>query len=146
MKKDPSQTDPTKPDYWTEARDSVIKLIPFYDPNHKCEVVRGHVFDAVVAELKARVTPAAQNPADRVKQLIDELVALDHPEMTLYAVGFCPKCEATVDHQVDEPFAACECGTGEDCSGPGLIQRLRARITEELPRPESQPLTDDSKR
>lgn len=43
----------------------------------------------------------------------------------LYKAGICPDCEEEVSHFVDEPFASCPCGTGEDCSGPSTIQKLR---------------------
>jgi len=64
MKKNTDQKDPSQPDYWTEARDSIINLIPFYDPNHKCNIVREKVFKWVVDELKAR-TAHAESKLDR---------------------------------------------------------------------------------
>jgi chromosome segregation ATPase len=46
----------------------------------------------------------------------------------LYRLGECSDCEEEVEHHEDEPFASCSCGTGEDCSGPSVIQKLRNEI------------------
>jgi len=61
MKKNPNQDDPREPDYWEEARDSVINLVPFYDPNHHGEIVRGKIFHKIVNELKLRVEVERKN-------------------------------------------------------------------------------------
>jgi hypothetical protein len=42
----------------------------------------------------------------------------------LAALGLCSACRGVVEHQRDEPFADCRCGTAEDTGGPGLLQRL----------------------
>jgi hypothetical protein len=55
MKLNPEQNDPSQPDYWTEARDAILSLCPFYDPHHECNIVRENVFFDVVAELNKRV-------------------------------------------------------------------------------------------
>lgn len=54
MKTDPTITDPRHPAYWPEARDRIMDLCPFYDPNHKCGIVREHVFKDCLNELRER--------------------------------------------------------------------------------------------
>lgn len=46
--------DPTNPDYNPKARDAIMDLCPFYDPNHKCGIVREHVFKDCLTELRER--------------------------------------------------------------------------------------------
>lgn len=46
--------DPKNPEYNAKARDSIMDLCPFYDPNHKCGIVREHVFKDCLTELRER--------------------------------------------------------------------------------------------
>jgi hypothetical protein len=46
--------DPNNPEYNAKARDAIMDLCPFYDPNHKCGIVREHVFKDCLAELRER--------------------------------------------------------------------------------------------
>lgn len=57
------QHDPNMSDYWEEARDAIIKLIPFYDPHHKCGIVREDIFHSVCKELKERAKVANKKAA-----------------------------------------------------------------------------------
>lgn len=47
-------TDPLNPEYNAKARDAIMDLCPFYDPNHKCGIVREKVFRDCLAELRER--------------------------------------------------------------------------------------------
>jgi len=51
---DPSIISPRDPNYNAALRDAVINLAPFYDPNHKCGIVREKVFKGCVTELRER--------------------------------------------------------------------------------------------
>ena len=42
-----------------------------------------------------------------------------------YMIGFCPRCKGPIEHHIDEPFASCRCGTGEDTGRPTLLQRIK---------------------
>ncbi len=64
----------------------------------------------------------------KMKDAIEVLANLPNIRTVLHAVGWCPDCETTIEHEIDEPFSFCQCGQGEDCSGPGLIQRLVMRL------------------
>jgi len=46
--------DPKNPEYNAKARDAIMDICPFYDPNHKCGIVREHVFKDCLAELRER--------------------------------------------------------------------------------------------
>ncbi len=46
----------------------------------------------------------------------------------LYEVGICPVCFGEITHEVNKPFAHCNCRTGEDTGQPPLIQQLRREI------------------
>ncbi len=46
--------DPKNPEYNAKARDAIMDLCPFYDPNHKCGIVREKVFKDCLAELRER--------------------------------------------------------------------------------------------
>ena len=46
--------DPKNPEYDAKARDAIMDLCPFYDPNHKCGIVREHVFKDCLTELRER--------------------------------------------------------------------------------------------
>ena len=47
--------DPSAPEYNAKARDAIMDLCPFYDPNHKCGVVREEVFRDCLKELRGRI-------------------------------------------------------------------------------------------
>ena len=47
-------TDPSHPEYDAAARDAIIDLCPFYDPHHKCGIVREKVFKECLTELRER--------------------------------------------------------------------------------------------
>lgn len=64
--------DPKNPEYNAKARDAIMDLCPFYDPNHKCGVVRDHVFKDCLAELRERERLALE----RVRALESELTNL----------------------------------------------------------------------
>jgi len=49
-----SISDPSHPEYYAEARDAIMNLCGFYDPNHKCVVVRENVFKDCLNELRKR--------------------------------------------------------------------------------------------
>jgi len=57
--------DPSHPDYNAAARDAIMDLCPFYDPHHKCGIVREKVFKEYLTELRDRnrVTLDATNNA-----------------------------------------------------------------------------------
>lgn len=44
-----------------------------------------------------------------------------------YLIGVCPRCCRLIEHHVDEPFASCHCGTGEDTGEPTFLQQLKHR-------------------
>ncbi len=46
--------DPKNPEYNAKARDAIMDLCPFYDPNHKCGIVREHVFRDCLTEMRER--------------------------------------------------------------------------------------------
>ena len=46
--------DPSNPEYNAKARDAIMDLCPFYDPHHKCGIVRENVFKDCLAELRER--------------------------------------------------------------------------------------------
>ncbi|HEY0236998.1 MAG TPA: hypothetical protein VGC86_18380 [Afipia sp.] len=46
--------DPANPEYNAKARDIIMDLSPFYDPNHRCGIVREHVFKDYLIELRER--------------------------------------------------------------------------------------------
>lgn len=46
--------DPSNPEYNAKARDAIMDLCPFYDPNHKCGIVREPVFKGCLNELRER--------------------------------------------------------------------------------------------
>ena len=46
--------DPANPNYNTALRDAVMDQAPFYDPNHKCGIVRENVFKDCLKELRLR--------------------------------------------------------------------------------------------
>lgn len=48
----------------------------------------------------------------------------------LYRLGECPDCEQEVVHYKYEPFASCDCGQIEDCSGPSIVQKLKDKVEE----------------
>lgn len=52
MTNDPN--DPKNPEYNAKARDAIMDLCPFYDPNHKGGIVREHVFRECLTELRER--------------------------------------------------------------------------------------------
>lgn len=43
----------------------------------------------------------------------------------LYKLGWRGECNSQLVHDCDEPFSSCDCGTGEDTDGPGLIQEIK---------------------
>jgi hypothetical protein len=45
---------PRHPEYYAEARDAIMDLCPFYDPNHKGGIVREAVFKSCLQELRER--------------------------------------------------------------------------------------------
>jgi hypothetical protein len=64
--------DPSHPDYNAKARDAIIDLCPFYDPNHKCDIVRAHIFKDCVNELRER-NRLLINKVIALEKLVDEL-------------------------------------------------------------------------
>lgn len=46
--------DPSHPDYNAASRDAIMDLCPFYDPHHKCGIVREQVFKECLTELRER--------------------------------------------------------------------------------------------
>lgn len=75
-------TDPSHPDYNATARDAIMDLCPFYDPHHKCGIVREKVFKECLTELRERnrVTLATlaemKRQQDEASNLAAELVAI----------------------------------------------------------------------
>jgi len=53
--------DPKNPEYNAKARDAIMDLCPFYDPNHKCGIVREHVFKECLTELRERERLAVES-------------------------------------------------------------------------------------
>jgi hypothetical protein len=51
---DDMTNDPSNPEYNAKARDAIMDLCPFYDPNHKCGIVRENVFKDCLSELRER--------------------------------------------------------------------------------------------
>ncbi len=62
-------TDPRHPEYYPEARDAIMDLCPFYDPHHKCAIVREHVFQDCLFELRERERVAKESYFDGAKNL-----------------------------------------------------------------------------
>ena len=56
-------------------------------------------------------------------QLLDE-ASFDDLDTPFYMIGFCPRCKGPIEHHIDEPFASCHCGTGEDTGRPTFLQRI----------------------
>jgi hypothetical protein len=46
--------DPYHTEYNAKARDAIMDLCPFYDPNHRCEIVRGQAFKDCLTEMRNR--------------------------------------------------------------------------------------------
>jgi hypothetical protein len=69
-------TDPSNPEYNAKARDSIMDQAPFYDPNHKCNIVREHVFQGCLAELRHR----NQLLEKQLAETIAPAPSITHPE------------------------------------------------------------------
>lgn len=58
--KNPNISDPYHPEYDSEARDIIMNLAPFYDPYHRCNIVREDVFKRCLEELRQREKKALE--------------------------------------------------------------------------------------
>lgn len=45
---------PSDPNYNAALRDAVMDMAPFYDPNHRCGIVRDKIFHGCLEELRER--------------------------------------------------------------------------------------------
>lgn len=73
-------TDPSHPEYNAAARDAIMNLCPFYDPNHKCGVVREPVFRECLTELRERIKRSEvlrQRQARRLEQRDKRIAGLE---------------------------------------------------------------------
>jgi len=61
---------------------------------------------------------------DNLKRLKKDIpvMSVDQVLDVLYALGFCSKCGQYIQHDIDEPFSHCGCGTAEDVEGPKILQ------------------------
>jgi len=64
----------------------------------------------------------------KLKDIVELQQEIDRIRSLLYKAGICADCEEEVSHDVNEPFAHCRCGTGEDTTGPSTIQKLRIEL------------------
>jgi len=78
--------DPSNPEYNAQARDAIMDLCPFYDPNHKCGVVRDHVFKECLAELRER-TRLAEERCKRYAEREDSMRYLSSRNKELERAG-----------------------------------------------------------
>ena len=86
--------DPRHPEYYAEARDAIMDLCPFYDPNHKGGIVREAVFKSCLQELRNR---------EKVVKETMETLAMEWEEVGL---RFKDKGEDGYDHR-GEIFLEC---------------------------------------
>lgn len=61
---------------------------------------------------------------EKLKSLLDE-TGWEDLDTLWYLIGVCPRCHQLIEHHIDEPFASCACGTGEDTGGPTFLQQLK---------------------
>lgn len=65
---------PSDPNYNRELRDAVMDQAPFYDPNHRCNIVREKVFRGCLEELRERERIALEKLAEKETELRDLLL------------------------------------------------------------------------
>ena len=58
------------------------------------------------------------------------VMSVDQVLDVLYALGFCSKCGQYIQHDIDEPFSHCGCGTSEDVEGPKILQVASKRASQ----------------
>lgn len=86
-----SISDPNHPEYWPEARDAIMNLCPFYDPHHKCGIVRENIFKDCLAELRERERVAKLNYFDGAKNLAYIVIFLRNGGERLRAIWLTTK-------------------------------------------------------
>lgn len=86
--------DPKSPEYNAKARDAIMDLCPFYDPNHKCGIVREHVFKDCLTELRERERMALESTR--------RLEALSSAGMTKILQLESPKATSNALHELAE--------------------------------------------
>lgn len=119
-----------------EERDAVLGLLAKIAVNLSKQAAEGRARDDELAAAKAesetlKLSIAALNAAkDAALGRRTESTQVGDLKHLLYYLGYCSSCNQEVRHHIDEPFATCGCGTGEDATGPGVIQQLRIKLAD----------------
>jgi hypothetical protein len=79
-------SDPKHPDYYPEARDAIMNLAPFYDPHHKCGIVREDIFKSCLWELRERERVAKKSYFDGSNNLAYIIIFLRNGGERLRAI------------------------------------------------------------
>ena len=146
-----SISDPRNPEYYAEARDAIMNLCGFYDPNHKCAIIRENVFKDCLAELREREKIAKESAArldalssagmKRILQLETEVSHWRNKHSELFMKENpiqveCEECEGTGKRSFYECDELVDC---VDCNGTGNVplasesQREAAETADDKP-------------